>query len=157
KAAHGPAQGHGVAEGLDGDLAGIREARIARELRPHFVDDPVVGDGHCSSPCPPPEVGSETPARGRRWYRTHGPCWRDRRQGEDDLSLAAIAAPYDARAGEIAVTGHGHEVTACGTVGRFAEVRAIEDTYGRRMPDDWPPVGVRGSRRAWDSIETRRR
>src|SRR4029079_4672134 len=116
KAAHGPAQGHGVAEGLDGDLAGIREARIARELRPHFVDDPVVGDGHCSSPCPPPEVGWETPARGRRWSRTHGPCWRDRRQGEDDLSLAAIAAPYDARAGEIAVTGHGHEVTPRGTV-----------------------------------------
>ena len=67
--ADGPSEGHCVPEGFDGDLLGIREARIARELRPHVVDDPIVGEVHCGSPCLPLEVGSQRPARERRRSR----------------------------------------------------------------------------------------
>src|SRR3954447_1374102 len=56
EAADRPPQGHCVAEGLDGDLVGIREARITREFCSHVVDNAVVGEVHCGSPCPPPWV-----------------------------------------------------------------------------------------------------
>jgi hypothetical protein len=58
EAADGPPEGH------RGDLVGVREARVARQLGANVVDDPAVGEIHCGSPCPPPWVDDAMPARG---------------------------------------------------------------------------------------------
>src|SRR4051812_37814037 len=88
-------EGHRLAVGLDGDLVGGGEARVALKLGAHVVDDPVVGEIHCVLLVRRPRWKRiNARARAAGVARTRDRLGAMPRDGEDLFAPPAIAASY---------------------------------------------------------------